>query len=118
VDPYLVSQSVNTPAGRDVIYKLYGQHEGGVATEMSRLPSTTRGSFAPRGLFALTIPDLGVNLVSNTAGQRALRVLYWHPFLMIGHHHHFLAMRLDQWGVDTAHFSPTSVTDITVVTEV
>jgi hypothetical protein len=29
VDPYLVSQSVNTPAGRTIIYTLYGQHEGG-----------------------------------------------------------------------------------------
>jgi hypothetical protein len=71
---------------------------------MSRLPSTTKGSCAPRGLFAITIPDLGVNLISNTADQRALKVLYWHSFLMIGHHHHFLAMGLDQWGVDTSHF--------------
>jgi hypothetical protein len=107
VDPYLVSQSVDTPAGRNVIFALYGQHEGGVATEMSRLPSTTKGSFAPRGLFAITIPDLGVNLVSNTADQRALRVLFWHSFLMIGHHYHFLAFGLDQWGVDTAHFMTT-----------
>jgi hypothetical protein len=89
VDPYLVSQSVNTPSGRDVIYNLYGHHEGGEATKMARLPSTSKGSYAPKGLHALTIPDLGVNLVSNTAEQRALRVLYWHSYLMIGHHQHY-----------------------------
>jgi hypothetical protein len=107
VDPYLVSQSVNTDAGRITIYALYGQHEGGVATERSRLPSTIKGSCAPRGLFAINIPDLGVNLISNTGEHRGLKVLFWHSFLMIGHHHHFLAMGTDQWGVDTSYFMTT-----------
>ena len=29
VDPYLVSRSVDTPTGRQNMYDLYGQHEGG-----------------------------------------------------------------------------------------
>jgi hypothetical protein len=107
VDAYLVSQSVNTPTGRDCIYKLYGQQEGGVATELARLPSTTRGSCAPKGLVAITIPDLGVNLVTNVADQRALRVQYWHSYLMIGLHYHFTAMGLEPWGVNTAYFMST-----------
>lgn len=78
----LVSQSVDTLSGRQDIHNLYGLQEGGVATELSRLPLTTKGSFAPKGLFAITIPDLGVNLVSNSGDQRALKVLYWH--------HHFI----------------------------
>jgi hypothetical protein len=40
LDPYFVSQSVNTPSGRHDLYKLNGQQERGVATEKTRLPST------------------------------------------------------------------------------
>jgi hypothetical protein len=77
---------------------------GGVATEKTRSPSTPKGSFAPKGLFAITIPDLGVNLVTNSSESRALEVLLWHSLLMIGYHHHYIAMGLDQWGADTACF--------------
>jgi hypothetical protein len=96
MDPYLVSQSVNTPSGRDNIYKLYGQQEGGIATERTRLPSTSKRSFTPKGLFAIAIPDLGANLVTNSSESRTLKVLLWHSLLMIGYHHHYIAMGLDQ----------------------
>jgi hypothetical protein len=104
VDPYLASEDMNTPAGRDIIYKLYGPQEGGVATERIRLPSTLRGSYAPKGLIALNIPDLGVNLVTDSLDSKPLRILVWHSLLMVGSHAHWTAMGTILWGADTASF--------------
>ena len=47
VDPYLVSQSVNTPAGRDVIYELYGQHEGGGTYCVGEITVHNQGQLCP-----------------------------------------------------------------------
>ena len=103
-DPYLVSQSVDTFTGKQCMYAMYGQHEGGVPTVLARLPSTIKGSCAPKGQFSLHIPDLGVNLVSNVADNKALRIRYWHSYLMIGDYANFIDQGTDQWSVDTAHF--------------
>jgi hypothetical protein len=103
-DPYLVSETMNTLAGRTYIYKLYGSQEGGLATEQTRLPSTAKGSFAPKGLFNLNIADLGVNLITKSGESQSNRILLWHSLLMVGHHHHFSAMGSEQWGADTAQF--------------
>jgi hypothetical protein len=86
------------------MYDLYGPHEGGVATALARLPSTVKGSFAPKGLFAINIPDLGVNLISNVPEQKSLKILYWHAYLMIGDYRNFIDQGEDQWGVDAAYF--------------
>ena len=86
------------------MYDLYGQQEGGVATTLTRLPSTVKGSFAPKGLFSINIPDLGVNLVSNVPDQKNLKILYWHSYLMVGDYRNFIDQGEDQWGVNTAYF--------------
>jgi hypothetical protein len=83
VDPYLLSESL-TPAGIIDICNLYGVQEGGVPTIEVRLPSTKKGSHAPKGLHAITIPDLGVNLITNDGDNKTLKVKLWHTQLMIG----------------------------------
>jgi hypothetical protein len=104
VDPYLASEDMNTPAGRQYIYSLYGLQEGGAATVRTRLPSTLRGSYAPKGLSALNIPNLGVTLVTDSPDSKPLRVLLWHSLLMVGNHAHWTAMGTMLWGADTASF--------------
>ncbi len=75
-----------------------------MATTLARLPSTVKGSFAPKGLFSINIPDLGVNLVSNVPDQKNLKILYWHSYLMVGDYRNFIDQGEDQWGVNTAYF--------------